>query len=101
MTQNSPNPMHLWFVYLFEQRMDKNGFVNCFECDKPIHESQKENTCLYSHLLSKKVYPQHAGNPDNVQICCADCHNLYERLPRRTKQYQAKLELLEKIKNGE
>jgi 5-methylcytosine-specific restriction endonuclease McrA len=95
---STKNPLHLWFMHLFEKRMDRKGFVRCFECDRPMHEDvYKEISACYSHLLSKKTHPEHAGNPDNVVIVHPDCHNLYERLPQKAKkQYARYLELKNK-----
>ncbi len=89
--------MHLWFAYLFEQRMNTNGFVQCFECNKPLHESQyKDLSMCYSHILSKKLFPQFAGEAWNVQICCPDCHTLYSMRPTKaTNQYNLYLKLKE------
>jgi hypothetical protein len=96
------NPMHLWFIYLFDQRKDKNGYVKCFECGKKMHESAyKELSICYSHLLEKKKYPEFAGNEENVVICCPDCHNLYSMSPRKAiNQYNLKLKLIEKYDKG-
>lgn len=100
MKQNSPNPMHLWFLYLFDERKDEDGYVQCFECGKGIHESQKENTCLYSHILEKSRFPEYAGKEWNIKIVHQECHDLYTMKPKKAKkQYQLRLELLEKHKN--
>lgn len=92
------NPMHLWFMYLFEQRMDKNHFVRCYECNKKMSEaSWKENSACYSHILSKKTFPQYKGNPDNVMIVHNFCHNLYTMNPKAAvNQFNLYLELLDK-----
>jgi len=79
---NLPNPMHLWFFYLFEQRMDKNSNVKCFECGKMMSEKTwKHNLCCYSHILSKKTYSQFKGKDWNIKIVHPDCHNLYTKKP--------------------
>lgn len=92
---NYPNPMYQWFMYLFQQRMDTNGFVNCFECGKSLYKDlYMENSCCYSHILGKKQYQEHAGNPNNVEITCPDCHNLYTMTPKKAKkQYNKYLNL--------
>ena len=99
------NEMHLWFMYLFEQRMDDNGFIKCFECGKKMHEDTwKEYSSCYSHILakSKSNYPEYAGEEWNVKICHPDCHNLYTQKPQlAVNQYKLYLELLEKHKNKE
>lgn len=95
-----PNPMHIWFFYLFEQRMDENGYVKCFECGKPMHESAYKHTLTcYSHILEKSKhggYPQFAGKEWNVMIVHPDCHHLYSMRPTKaTNQYNLRLKLLE------
>lgn len=88
--------MHLWFMYLFESRMDANGYINCFECGRPLHESKyKENSCVYSHILEKSRFPKEEGNRFNIEICCPDCHTLYTMKPKSAiNQYTKRLKLL-------
>lgn len=90
--------MHLWFKYLFELRMNTKGFVNCYECGRPMHESVfKELTTCYSHILEKAKYEQFAGDPENVVIVHPDCHTLYTLKPEQAKrQYALLLKLREK-----
>jgi hypothetical protein len=97
------NPLHLWFAYLFDERKDKNGYCKCFECGKNLHENNyKHLSIIYSHLLDKGIYKQYKGDPDNVVICCPDCHNLFTMKPKKaTKQYEAKLKLKEKYDKTE
>lgn len=92
------NPMHLWFMYLFEQRMDKNGYVKCYESGKRMHEDDyKDLSSCYSHIFPKKRFPQYAGDPDNVVIVKPEYHDLYEKDKRNTpKQYALYLKLKEK-----
>lgn len=88
--------MHQWFMYIFENRMNQDGFVYCFECGKPMHESTyKGLTTCYSHILAKTgKYKEHAGNPDNVKIVHPDCHNLYTMHPKQAiNQYNEFLKL--------
>lgn len=94
---NSINIMHQWFVHLFDQRKNKLGFVKCFECNKLLHEdSYKDISTIYSHILGKKQYPAFAGDPNNIEICCPDCHNLYTMKPKEAiKQYNKYLKLKE------
>lgn len=93
--------MHLWFMYLFEQRMDDDGYVRCFECGKKMHEDTwKEYSSCYSHILAKSEanYPEYAGEEWNVVIVHPSCHNLYETSPKKAvKQYSKKLKLLDKL----
>lgn len=100
---NSLSPMHQWFIHLFEQRMDSEGFVRCFECNKRMHEDTWKmlSTC-YSHILSKKIYPEYKGEHWNVKIVHPDCHHIYTMKPSDAKnQYNEYIKLLEKIeKNG-
>lgn len=98
MSYSKINPMHEWFKYLFDQRADANGFVNCFECGKAMHtDTYKEITSCYSHILGKKQYPDHAGNPLNVEIVHPDCHTLYTMQPKKAvNQYDKYLKLKEK-----
>jgi len=102
MKQKIKNAMHQWFMYLFEQRMDSNRSVHCFECNKLMHEDYyKDLSICYSHILSKKTYPQYKGKEWNIEITCPDCHHLYTVLPSKaTNQYAKYLELLEKHKNN-
>lgn len=93
--QTSPNVMHQWFQYLFDQRKDKDGFIDCFECGTFLHEmNYRDITICYSHLLEKSKYPQYAGDERNVVITCPDCHNLYTMRPKQAiKQYEAAQQL--------
>lgn len=92
------NPMLQWYAYLFEQRMDEDHFVKCFECGKRMSEaSWKELSTCYSHILGKKSYPEYKGNAKNVVIVHTDCHYLYTIKPSdATNQYAEYLRLLEK-----
>ena len=92
---SSINKMHEWFKYLFEQRMDDEHNVYCFECGRKLPEHiYKEISAIYSHILPKSTYPDMAGNPDNVKIVCMTCHNLYTMLPSNAKkQYKEYLKL--------
>lgn len=92
------NVLHQWFIYLWEQQMDENGYVNCFECGKPMHEdTYKTLTTCYSHILEKSKYPEHKGNPENVVIVHPDCHNLYSMKPKKAvNQYNLYLQLKKK-----
>lgn len=94
MQQTSPKIMHLWFMYLFDKRKIK-GVVNCFECNKSLHEDiYKDNSICYSHLLEKSKYPKYAGDERNVVIVCPDCHTLYTLKPKKAKkQYERAQEL--------
>lgn len=96
---NSPNIMHQWFVYLFEQRMDSQGFVRCFECNKRMHQDgYKKNTCCYSHILSKKTYPQYKGEEWNIAITCPSCHSLYSNRPSDAiNQYKKYIQLKKEL----
>lgn len=89
--------MHNWFVYLFEQRMNEEHYVFCFECGCLMHEdTYKENTCCYSHILEKAKYKQHKGDPDNVVIVHPQCHTLYTVKPTKAiNQYNLSLKLKE------
>lgn len=89
------NDMHRWFAYLFEQRMDNNHIVYCYECGKPMYEDvYKDLSICYSHILPKKLYPEQKGNPDNICIVCGDCHTLYGLKPKKAvKQYALYLTL--------
>lgn len=95
--------MHQWFVYLFEQRMNSKGFIRCFECDKYMHENTwKQITTCYSHILSRKTFPQYKGCEWNIEIVCPSCHSLYSNRPSNAKnQYALYLELLKKHENNE
>lgn len=83
------NDLHKWFTYLFDERKDKNGFVKCFECGKPMHEDTYKNMSIcYSHILSKKKYPDLKGDPANLVIVHPNCHNLYTVSPlKASKQH--------------
>ena len=95
---SSPNIMHQWFKHLFEQRMDTNHYVKCFECGGLMHENTyKELSICYSHILAKSEYVEHVGNPENIEIVHPDCHNLYTMRPKKAiKQYAKFLQLKNK-----
>lgn len=91
--------MHLWFVHLFESRMNQFGFVSCFECGKLMHKDTyiNQSTC-YSHILGKKQYPAYAGEEWNVKIVHPDCHHLYSMKPQKAlKQYSEYLKLKKEL----
>ena len=91
------NPILQWYAFLFEQRMDDENFVKCFECRKRMSEKTwKELSTCYSHILSKKTYPAYKGVANNVQIVHPDCHYLYTIKPSNAiNQYAEYLRLLE------
>ena len=97
------NEMHLWFIYLFEQQMDKNGYVKCFECGKKMHQdTYKHLTTCYSHILQKKTYPSEAGNVENVKIVHPNCHSLFSLKPKEAiNQYNLYLKLKEKYNKND
>jgi len=92
------NPMHKWFKYLFDQRMNKNGYVFCFECGKAMHEDDyKDISACYSHILGKKQYPTFAGMEENIKIVHPDCHNIYTMTPKKAvHQYAEYLKFKQK-----
>jgi hypothetical protein len=91
------NPVLQWYAFLFEQRMDDNHFVKCFECGKKMSENTwKERSTCYSHIFSKKTYPLYKGKEWNVKIVHPDCHHLYTIKPSEAhNQYTEYLRLLE------
>ena len=97
MIQKAVNSIIQWYGFLFEQRMDKNKNVVCFECGKRMSETTwKELSTCYSHILSKKKYPQYKGIANNVKIVHPDCHYLYTISPSKAiNQYSEYLRLLE------
>ena len=99
MNQNSVR--HRWFAYLFDERKDDENYVRCFECGKKMSESTwKELSTCYSHILSKKTFPEYKGCAWNVKIVHPDCHNLYTISPSKAiNQYKEYLELLDKHYN--
>jgi hypothetical protein len=101
MTTN--NAMHQWFIYLFDQRKDEQGYVKCFECGKKMHEDTwKHLSTCYSHILSKKTFPKYKGEEFNIVIVHSDCHQLYTISPSKAAHQFAKYEeLLEKHYNNE
>ena len=96
------NPLHQWYMYLFETRMDNLGYVRCFECGKKMSESTyKQLSTCYSHILSKKKYPKYKGEEWNVKIVHPDCHNLYTIKPSSAEnQYKEYLKLKKQIEDG-
>lgn len=105
--RNYTSIMHEWFKHLWDIRSTKitdeytgeqSSFVRCFECNKLLREeNHKEVSITYSHILSKKKYPELAGNEENVVLCCSNCHHLYEMNPKAAKkQYSEKQRLKEK-----
>ena len=84
------NLLHKWFVYLFDERKDKKGFVKCFECGKYMHEdSYKDISLCYSHILNKKLYEEYKGEPWNLVIVHPHCHQLFELYPAQAKKQNA------------
>lgn len=94
------NLMHRWFIYLFNHRKDKNGFVKCFECGKYMHEDNyKRLSSCYSHILNKKTYSEYKGEPWNIKIVHPECHQLFELYPEQAnKQHKLYLKLIKKWK---
>jgi 5-methylcytosine-specific restriction endonuclease McrA len=91
----------IWYMYLFDQRKDENNNCYCFECNKTLNEvTYKSNLICYSHLLSKALYPEHMGNPNNIVIVCPDCHNIFSLdAEKAIKQFTAAHNFKEMINN--
>ena len=83
-------------MHLFESRMNKLGFVKCFECGKLMHKDTYINqSSCYSHILEKSRYPQFAGEEWNIKIVHDYCHNLYTMYPKRAiNQYSERVRLI-------
>lgn len=94
--------MHEWFKYLWDSRQDEKGQIECFECGKKMtKETWRDLSTCYSHILSKKNYPEFKGEEWNLKIVHPDCHNLYTIKPSKAKnQYKEYLRLKNKIKEG-
>lgn len=80
-----PNKLHIWFFSLWFKRA-KNGWINCEECNKPLHELGMLDLCRYSHILNKSQYPEMKFEEDNIMIVCGDCHTLYGSFPEKAKK---------------
>lgn len=42
----------------------------CSFCGRPAND--------LSHIIPRSLFPQYQTNPDNMQILCRECHNLYD-----------------------
>lgn len=58
---------------VFKQIWDSRPH-RCEVCDTPIHEARAIN---FSHILPKGGYPSMKLDPRNIEIWCADCHELW------------------------
>jgi hypothetical protein len=78
--------------------MDNMGYVKCFECGKRMSEATyKHLSTCYSHILSKKKYPEYKGAEWNVKIVHPECHHLYTVRPSNAiNQYSEYLKLKDK-----
>lgn len=52
---------------------------NCMICGSPANDP--------AHLLPRSLYPEHAGNADNIVPLCRECHQQHDdNIEFRTRQ---------------
>ena len=75
------------------------SYVTCFESNTPLlRHMYRENSCCYSHILPKSIYPQYAFEEWNVKIVHPDDHAQYESFAEKApKQWALKQQLLKQI----
>jgi len=72
------------FLEIWDERRkwdeeEKEWYVPCFETGVPLWESKyKTNKSCYSHILSKKKYPQYDLLKNNIEIVHPNEHYLFE-----------------------
>jgi hypothetical protein len=87
--------MHAWFLEIWDEREDEDGYVRCFETDVLMHRSRyRENPACYSHCLPKSRYKEIAFDPRNILIVLPSVHAKYEWDHDRTPRMKAYLEQL-------
>ena len=90
-----------FFLSLWEQNEDINGYCVCFECGgKMSAQSYMNNSCCYSHILPKSKFPEYRFEPWNVKICHPNCHAAFETFPEKApNQYDLQKKLLKKLES--
>jgi hypothetical protein len=91
--------LHEFFLNLWDERELFNGTLSYCKCEETgkilTREFYRENSCCYSHILSKSKYPELAFKKENIMIVSPDAHAQYELNPEKTpNQLKRKLELL-------
>ena len=54
----------------------------CENCGKPIRHPWATNV---SHILTRGAHPEMAHDPRNINILCAECHELWEHKTTRNR----------------
>jgi hypothetical protein len=73
--EEAPRDMREFFLELWDEREDENGFCYCFETGRPMRRSlYRENSACYDHVLEKHLFPQYKFNKENLIIVLPDVH---------------------------
>jgi len=92
------NPLHKWFLELWDIREDNRGIINCFETGKELQRRfYRENTVCYSHILPKELYAEYEYKEWNVKIVHPAAHSQYEIFPEKAPKQLAEYEKLIKL----
>ena len=97
------NPLHNFFLRIWDDREDDRGIVYCFETGIEMRRKMyRTNTACYSHILPKEMYPEYAYKEWNLKIVLPDSHMQYSIYPEKTpKQFAEYQKLLNLHKKGE
>jgi len=68
--------LHNWELELWDSLEDNNGYIYCYETNKPMHRSvYRENLCVYSHCFPKSTYKKWAMKKWNILIVLPEIHD--------------------------
>lgn len=66
-------------LYIKLSNQTDTGWCECYTCNKPIRIGDRD--CQAGHWLSKKTYPFHYYNEDNVKPQCCSCNEYHQGRP--------------------
>ena len=99
--------MRYWFLEIWDERQDENGYCYCFETGKPMSRNfYRELSTVYDHVLEKSNYEEYKFLKKNIVIILPKVHHQkgtdIDKTPKIKAYRQQLLKLHEKgeLNNG-
>jgi hypothetical protein len=74
-SQEEKRDMRAFFLQIWDERQDEQGYCYCFETGTPMHRSRyRELSTVYDHVLEKHHWSEYAFCPKNIIIILPEVH---------------------------